>query len=152
MTRRFVIAADKLTPDQEKEFKDFLHEFGGYWHWIENFWLLVVEGDEDISSEKIRDKVKALNKASRVLVLEVGSDIDWAGSGKKMLRAGVSTIGFSRRGPTRSLNANLSGRLPIGIFPPRSYRSLSLHSHPPSASFRGHLNDLFIPLTVSLTP
>jgi hypothetical protein len=83
MTRRFVIAADKLTAEQDKAFKDFLHEFGGYWHWIDNFWLLAVEGEEDISAGKIRDKIRAINNDSRSLVLEVGADIDWAGVGKK---------------------------------------------------------------------
>jgi|SRR5450759_2302786 hypothetical protein len=86
MKRRFVIAADKLTSEQDKELRDFLHEFGGYWHWIDNFWLLAVDGEEDISAAKIRDKVRALNEDSRVMVLEIGADIDWAGSGKRGAR------------------------------------------------------------------
>jgi hypothetical protein len=83
MKRRFVIAADKLSTEQDKELKEFLHKYGGYWHWIDNFWLLAVEGQEDVSAAKIRDKIKAINSESRAIVLEVGEDITWAGFGKK---------------------------------------------------------------------
>jgi hypothetical protein len=83
MKRRFVVAADKLSTEQEKEFRRFLTQFGGFWHWIDNFWLLAVGGEEDISVAQIRDKVHAINPASRIIVLEVGNDVDWAGRGKK---------------------------------------------------------------------
>jgi hypothetical protein len=81
MTRRFVIGIDKLDDRQNKEFTDYLRDFGGWWHWIDNLWLLAVEGNQSITAQSIQQKVSSINQDARVIVLEVGADIDWYGKG-----------------------------------------------------------------------
>src|ERR1700726_4630482 len=80
MTRRFVVGVDGLTDDSDTKFREFLKSCGaGYWHWIPNFWLITTD-DEDVSAEKISDKLNDL-KAKRNLVLEIPEDISWYGWG-----------------------------------------------------------------------
>src|SRR6185369_12616702 len=81
MIRRFVVAVEGLTPQEVKTLNDYLHEFGAYWHWIDNFWLLVVTQEREVSASKIRERIAQMNGKARSLVLEVGEDIDWSGRG-----------------------------------------------------------------------
>lgn len=76
MMRRFVIGVSGLSKDKSTAFKDTLNEYGGWWHWIGNFWLLVTD-DEDLDVEVLRDRLSSL-EAERAVVFEFPEDISWA--------------------------------------------------------------------------
>ena len=83
MRRRFVIAAEGLTPESEAKLREYFGKLGAWWHWIANFWLLTTT-DEEVTAAKIADHIKSLKTGDlRVLVFEFPEDIDWASSGKK---------------------------------------------------------------------
>ena len=80
MAKRFVIATDPLTADQEKALKDVL-DSAIWWHWLPNFWL-VKDGSESLTAGEIRDAVKRISPIARTFVVEVDS-ITWAALTKK---------------------------------------------------------------------
>ena len=82
MKRRFVVGADPLNAAQVKKFQESLGDMG-WWHWIENFWLVTANDDEKITAAQIRDRVQEANPEARVVVLEFPEDITWAASGQK---------------------------------------------------------------------
>ena len=77
MRRRFVIGVDELDPSQEIQFRDYIKDYGAWWHWIDNMWLMTTQ-KESISVEQIRDKLLSINPEARILVFEFPEDIDWA--------------------------------------------------------------------------
>src|SRR5688572_27197212 len=79
--RRFVIAASGQTADQQKAFREYLSLYGGWWHWIENFWLFVTD-DLTLTCEAIRNQARDLG-ATQVVVFEFTEERDWAASGRK---------------------------------------------------------------------
>ncbi|HWK96319.1 MAG TPA: hypothetical protein VNR39_12940 [Pseudolabrys sp.] len=85
MRRRFVIAAEPLTAEQEAKLRDYIGKLGAWWHWIANFWLLTIREDTaahaDASAEKIRDFIYELNPKAKIVVFEFPEDITWAASG-----------------------------------------------------------------------
>jgi hypothetical protein len=83
MSRRFVIGVQGLDRDQARGLREFLSDQGGWWHWIDSFWLLRTVDDANISTAKIRDRIGMLNPSARTLVLEVSKEIDWSGQGRK---------------------------------------------------------------------
>ena len=84
MNRRFVIAVDGLTSEEQDKLRQFLAARGAWWHWIDNFWLLTItSGDEDISVRSIRDSIKEINQNTRAIVFEFPEDIGWATLGRK---------------------------------------------------------------------
>jgi hypothetical protein len=83
MSRRFVIAVDGLTSEQEKQLREFAGKHGGWWHWIDNFWLLHSRDGESISAAKIRDRIVAINPSAKCVVFEFPEDLDWAATGDK---------------------------------------------------------------------
>ena len=84
MNRRFVIAVDGLTSEEQDKLRQFLATHGAWWHWIDNFWLLsITSDDETISVRSIRDSIKEINKNTRAIVFEFPEDISWATFGKK---------------------------------------------------------------------
>jgi hypothetical protein len=83
MNRRFVIAVEGLTSDEQDEFRQFLAAHGSWRHWVDNFWLLsITSGDEIISVGLIRDRIKEINYDTRAIVFEFPEDISWATLGK----------------------------------------------------------------------
>jgi hypothetical protein len=81
MKRRFVIGVEGLSKDADTKFRKFLSDLGaGYWHWIENLWLVTVDNDE-ISTERISKQLNELG-SERNLVLEIPEDLDWAAWGR----------------------------------------------------------------------
>lgn len=80
MAKRFVIATDPLTADQEKALKEVL-DAARWWHWLPNFWL-VLDESESLSSEEIRDAVMRINSTARAIVIETDS-VTWAALTKK---------------------------------------------------------------------
>ena len=83
MNRRFVIAAEGLTGEQERKVRDYLAEHGAWWHWIDNLWLLsTTTTSEDFGTVNILDAISKLNGDAKVLVFEFPEDIDWAARSK----------------------------------------------------------------------
>jgi hypothetical protein len=82
MSRRFVIAAEGLSTDQESKVLDFLKKHGAWWHWIDNFWLLstTIEND-DFGTSTIVGFIGDLNENARVLAFEFPEDVDWTARG-----------------------------------------------------------------------
>ena|SRR5258707_919884 len=77
--RRFIIGIDGLNAAEEKEFRAFIGEYGAWWHWIGNMWLLTTK-DEDISIAQIRDRIREINPTARVVVFETTQSLDWTAS------------------------------------------------------------------------
>ena len=75
MTKRFVIATDPLSRDEEKALIKFINRYG-WWHWLPNFWL-VQDGKDVLTVDKIRDEIHEINKTKRAWVFEV-EPISWA--------------------------------------------------------------------------
>lgn len=80
MTKRFIVATDPLTPDQEKIFHQKLLP-AGWWHWLPNFWL-IRDNTDSLTAASIRDSLRNINGSARCLVLEV-DPITWAALTKK---------------------------------------------------------------------
>ncbi|HTV70624.1 MAG TPA: hypothetical protein VMF90_19005 [Rhizobiaceae bacterium] len=69
MTRRFVVATDPLTPEQEKKFQESISN-AGWWHWLPNFWLFKDYRDEH-TTDSIRDILFKMDSTKRCIVLQV---------------------------------------------------------------------------------
>jgi hypothetical protein len=69
VTKRFVIATDPMTADEEKAFRKALGNMA-WWHWLPNFWLVKDRFDR-LNVFEIRDAVRGVNSTLRCLVLEV---------------------------------------------------------------------------------
>jgi hypothetical protein len=82
MKKRYIIALDSSTEGQNNAFRRFIKDSNfSWWHWIENFWLLIDSAGE-YNSEKIRDKVDELFPGVYNLVIELNEDYDtWQGFG-----------------------------------------------------------------------
>jgi hypothetical protein len=84
MKKRFIVALDNTTPEQNEEFKAYVVGAGlNWWHWISNVWLLIDnEGKWGIT--QLREKVREFYPGETVLVLELGPyDDTWSGFGPK---------------------------------------------------------------------
>ena len=75
MTKRFVIATDPLSTDEEKAFIEFIKRYG-WWHWLPNFWL-AQDSSDVLTVTKIRDEIHKINAAARAWVFEV-EPVTWS--------------------------------------------------------------------------
>ena len=84
MKKRFIVAVDSNIDKQNDSFIKFIKENGlGWWHWIDNFWLLV-SANKDLNTTKIREAVNESFPGSYCLVIEfTGNPNDWSGFGPK---------------------------------------------------------------------
>jgi hypothetical protein len=85
MKKRFIIALDKSTPEQNEAFKNFIDAAAGinWWHWISNVWLIIDEQGKWGSSQ-LRDKVREFYSGETMFVVELRPDDDtWSGFGPK---------------------------------------------------------------------
>jgi len=81
MKRRYVVAVDRMTKKETDEFVAFLREKGlGWWHWINDFWLLVDRQDR-VNAEQLREKLNEIAPERTKLVMEVREDLGWSGFG-----------------------------------------------------------------------
>ena len=86
MKRRFVVAVDRLTSEQEKALVAYLKDGGlAWWHWLPGVWLATTRR-EDVNAAQLRDALRDIARPKRLLVLEVGEHKDWSGirNDKKM--------------------------------------------------------------------
>jgi hypothetical protein len=75
VTKRFVMATDPISAEEEKKLKDFFGS-AGWWHWLPNFWL-IRDNSERLSATSINQEFHRINSAARCIVLEV-DEIFWA--------------------------------------------------------------------------
>jgi hypothetical protein len=81
MKKRFIVGIDSLTPEQDKEFVEYLqNQKCGWWHWITNLWLVSNRAGH-LSAKEIRDEVIRLAPNARALVVEINEPGTWSGKG-----------------------------------------------------------------------
>lgn len=82
MKKRFVVAANPTTTDQDKVFQEWLSSQGlGWWHWLNETWL-VSDPNGVQSAAEIRTKAMECFPGVFLLVLELTPMGDtWAGFG-----------------------------------------------------------------------
>jgi hypothetical protein len=99
MIRKFVIATEALTQQQERELGSFLSEYGTWWHWLSNIWLLRTEKD-GITTNTIRSKIESLNEVSDIMILEINGVKSYSGmapkSSAEQSRSWISKYFFDR--------------------------------------------------------
>ena len=75
--RKFVVCIDGETPEDVSAILDYNEEQGlGWWHWIDNIWLLTTN-KKQITVGELRDKFMDLTGDKTVAVIEVKS-VTWA--------------------------------------------------------------------------
>ena len=82
MKRRFVIAIDDATSDQQNTVTEFLKDKAnvGYWHWFSDVWL-VSDPYQKWTAKELRDELSSLIPASHKLVVQIDGDNTWSGFG-----------------------------------------------------------------------
>ena len=82
MKKRFVIALDSGTSEQDKAFQDYIESTNvAWWHWIKNVWLIGDNYDR-VTAKGLRDKVCEIYPRIDNVVLELREDGDtWSGYG-----------------------------------------------------------------------
>ena len=81
MKKRFIVCYNNNIPKEEEiKFVQFAKDNKmGWWHWIDNVWLLV-DYSGQMTAPILRDKVCKLHSGSRVIIIELAEDKDtWAG-------------------------------------------------------------------------
>ena len=76
MKKRFIILLNSGSAQQNAEFVKFIKGddiAGGYWHWLNNSWLMVTQ-NVNMTSEIIRDKLREIYPGVHNLVLELRED------------------------------------------------------------------------------
>jgi len=84
MKKRFVVALDSSTPEQQLAFQNYVKSTGaGWWHWLDSLWLLI-DTRGQLDAIKIRDKLCEIFPRINNFVIELRPDDDtWAGYGPK---------------------------------------------------------------------
>lgn len=84
MRKRYIVALDSHTKEQNQKFKDFINENSlGWWYWINGFWLLT-DPKGAFTARQLRDKLGIIYPEVRKLIIELrGSPDDdtWSGYG-----------------------------------------------------------------------
>ena len=81
MSRRFIVAVNTLTAEQEKQFAADLNNAGlDWWHWIQNFWL-VIDRSNQYGAENIRNHLANIMPGRFSMIMEVEPTGNWAGFG-----------------------------------------------------------------------
>lgn len=80
MSKKFIMATDPLTPEQEQALRNKLG-LNGFWHWLPNFWL-VKSLDPDFSAVKLREMVEEVAPLARCFMTEVVPVEPWAARAK----------------------------------------------------------------------
>jgi hypothetical protein len=83
LKKRFVIAVDSSTKDQNVAFREHLKARtpGLWWHWLSNLWL-IVDTDGKYTASELVDVVQEFYPATNTLVIELPANGDtWSGFG-----------------------------------------------------------------------
>ena len=79
--RRFIVAIDELTEQEESTFAEYLKKSDlSWWHWINGFWLLVDE-EEKLCAADIRSEIKKIAPGKTTIVIQTGNMKDWTIAG-----------------------------------------------------------------------
>ncbi len=83
MKKRFVIAINDSTKDQDELFLEYIgtNNFG-WWHWIDNFWLLV-DSEGKITAKELHNNVMRIYSNNFNFVMEVKEIPAWWAYGAK---------------------------------------------------------------------
>lgn len=81
--RRYIAAITGMTKTDERRFLGFIKENGwGWWHRIDNFWLIIdAHKDKESSAEDIRDFLMPLSGSIGLVIELPPEDSGWAGYG-----------------------------------------------------------------------
>lgn len=84
MKKRFIVALSSSTSERDEAFTGYIKAKNlGWWHWINNFWLLA-DSSGQLTAEKLRDDLDDLYPKVRKMIFELSSEGDtWAGFGPK---------------------------------------------------------------------
>jgi hypothetical protein len=77
--KHFVVAMADMDDKQSLEVTNIFKDKVGWWHWINNFWL-VIDTRDQLSCVSIRDELSKVAPGVRKIVLEV-EPVTWAGAG-----------------------------------------------------------------------
>ena len=82
MSKRYIVALDSSTNEQNDALKAFIKENGlVWWYWIKNFWL-ITDSQKKVSALDIRDVLMRTHPKADCFVIELGEHGDtWAGFG-----------------------------------------------------------------------
>lgn len=82
MSKRYIVALDSSTNEQNYALQDFIKENSlGWWYWIKTFWL-IIDSKEKFSASDIRDVLNRTHPKVDCLVIELNEHGDtWAGYG-----------------------------------------------------------------------
>ena len=80
MKKRFVVAIDSMNKELDNKLLEYIKDNGfGWWHWIDNVWLLTTY-KLDVSAVSIRNDLGYIIP-NRKIVIEVHKSSAWAGYG-----------------------------------------------------------------------
>ena len=83
MSSCFVVGVDGLSEEEEGTILDALRDRGcGWWHWIENLWLIEHPSDE-VPATEIRSLFRERIEAQKTIVVLQISCTDWATYGSE---------------------------------------------------------------------
>lgn len=81
--RKFSVAVERMSKEEQQAFVKFCRSKKlGWWHWIENFWL-IVDNTDTLSVAEIRDKIREITGGTPCVVLAVREAGSWAGTKRK---------------------------------------------------------------------
>lgn len=82
MKKRFIVAIDSNTKEQDEKFVSYLNQRNlAWWHWISNFWI-ITDDKGSIKASELRDIVRKAYFVENNLILELPDTIkNWAGYG-----------------------------------------------------------------------
>lgn len=82
MKKRFIVALDSSTSEQDKIFINYLKAKNvGWWHWLNNLWLIYTDTG-DLTARKIRDDLNVIYPTTNKIIFELSGDSDtWSGFG-----------------------------------------------------------------------
>ncbi len=85
MKRRFIVAVDSSTKEQNEAFRDCVVEWGvAWWHWLDNAWL-ICDREGVLTADEIRDALYTthVHESCLVVQLDENGGETWSGYGPK---------------------------------------------------------------------
>ncbi len=82
MKKRFIVALNASSPEQQKAFRKYLESSGlGWWHWLDKLWL-ISNPKVDLTASNVRDSLNNFFPGVNCMVFELrGNDDTWSGFG-----------------------------------------------------------------------